>query len=469
MAPPRSRFSVGDVLPDAFFGGWTLLERLGQGWNGEVWQARSGHGGVEVAVKILTRLRGDGYPRFRQEVATLEQMLVTDLNILPIVAVHLPEQPTRDDPPWYCMPVATPIRAALAEAAPREIARSVAELARTLVRLDAEHQMHHRDLKPDNLFFWDGKPVLSDFGLVLWADAEDGRLTDEGNAAGARNFAPDDLRQGLEPDWVRFDTYCLAKTLWCLVTGRENPPGGRIVAGGFWSLERQQDVIEAHVNELDAVLDPATSEDPAERSTMEQLVQGIDAWLEALEIREEIVAQDVQLRRNRNTVQRWLVGWAQTPEARFGRAIIELQEPEAESIVSGLTHSELAEALDGLAQLGMIEGEPVLGQGGIPIAWSRVFPTFWAIEAIENQRALEAQLAQYMRRLRNSPRDVLTLISAQPNDFGDTGEQAYFRLRYLRERGYVEFDQLAEGGPDMTLMNVRLTVRGLERIAGNLA
>ena len=44
------------------------------------------------------------------------------------------------------------------------------------------------------------------------------------------------------------------------------------------------------------------------------------------------------------------------------------QEPEAESIVPGLTQAELAEALDGLSQLGMIEGEPVPGQGARPDA-----------------------------------------------------------------------------------------------------
>jgi hypothetical protein len=88
------------------------------------------------------------------------------------------------------------------------------------------------------------------------------------------------------------------------------------------------------------------------------------------------------MRRNRNTVQRWLVGWAQTSEARFGKAIIDLDDPEADSVVPGLTQAELADALNELAQLGMIVGQPVPGQGRRPVAWSNVFPTFWAIEEI---------------------------------------------------------------------------------------
>jgi len=37
-----------------------------------------------------------------------------------------------------------------------------------------------------------------------------------------------------------------------------------------------------------------------------------------------------------------------------------------------------------------------------------------------------------MRRLFNNPRDVLTLSSGQANDFGETEEEGYYRLRFLR-------------------------------------
>jgi hypothetical protein len=57
-----------------------------------------------------------------------------------------------------------------------------------------------------------------------------------------------------------------------------------------------------------------------------------------------------------------------TDVARFAWPGGVRQEPEAESIVPGLTQAELAEALDGLSQLGMIEGEPVPGQGARPDA-----------------------------------------------------------------------------------------------------
>ena len=63
-----------------------------------------------------------------------------------------------------------------------------------------------------------------------------------------------------------------------------------------------------------------------------------------------------------------------TDVARFAWPGGVRQEPEAESIVPGLTQAELAEALDGLSQLGMIEGEPVPGQGARPAQPQRAEP-----------------------------------------------------------------------------------------------
>jgi hypothetical protein len=46
-----------------------------------------------------------------------------------------------------------------------------------------------------------------------------------------------------------------------------------------------------------------------------------------------------------------------------------------------------------------------------------------------------------------------------------TGPTAYYRLRYLKERGWIEYDELAEGGATKTLINLRVTQTGLNRLA----
>jgi serine/threonine protein kinase len=161
MPPPRRlRLRQGLEFETQLWGSWRLVERLGRGGNGEVWRARSRFGAVEVAIKVLTRLRGDGYPRFRQEVGILERLLFTDLAVLPVVTAHLPDELRPDNPPYYCMPVATRIAHALRNASVRDKAQAIAAIAETLGRLSAEQGIDsHRDIKPDNLFFYEGRPV----------------------------------------------------------------------------------------------------------------------------------------------------------------------------------------------------------------------------------------------------------------------------------------------------------------------
>jgi len=463
----RRRFNPGDELPAHLFGAWRLLEPLGSGSNGDVWLAQSRHGAIEAALKILTRFGPDGYDRFKREVGTLEQMLLTDLDVLIVFDAHLPDQASRDDPPWYCMPVGTPIRHALQGAAPREVARAIRGIADTLARLAGEHGINHRDIKPENLFFLDGKPMIGDFGLVLRAGGEP--LTDEGKVIGGpRDYVPDEVRfRRTDIDWERVDVFCLAKTLWVLLTRESLPPTGRIRAGGFYSLEQQPNVDEAHLNELDAIIDRATAEDPSKRPAMRGFARALANWLEALEIREEIVAADVRARSNKETTLRWLIGWSQTTDANFGRAIIDLRPANGPSGVSDLTNLELAEALGELERLGMIEGERVMGEGTAPVAWAKVFPRFWAVEEIEDQRALDARVAPILRYIYEQPRLSVELGVYENVDLGVemTGPTAHYRLRYLKERGWIEYDELAEGGATKTLINLRVTQTGLNRLA----
>ena len=463
----RRLFKPGDELPTRLFGAWRLHERLGSGANGEVWLAQSRLGALEAAVKIMTRFGPDGYDRFKREVGTLERMLLTDLAVLIVFDAYLPAQASRYDPPWYCMPVGTRISHALQGAAPRAVVRAIRGIAETLARLAAEHGINHRDIKPENLFFLDGRPVIGDFGLVLRADDEP--LTAEGDVIGGpRDYVPDEVRfRRPDIDWERVDVYCLVKTLWVLIAGEELPPAGRIRAGGFFSLEQQPAVEEAHLNELDAIIDRATAEDPSERFTMAGFAQAIGDWLEALELREAVVAADVRARENKDATLRWLLSWSQTTDANFGRGIIDLGPPESTSVVPDLTNAELAEALHELERLGMIEGEPVMGQGVHPVAWSKVFPRFWAIEEIEDQRAIEARVAPVLRYLFDHPGESVHLGEVANVQLGAemTGPTAYYRLRYLHGRGWVEFDELAEGGPGKTLMNLRVTDSGLAWIA----
>jgi hypothetical protein len=451
-------------LTSRLFGEWERLETIGDGGNGQVWRVRSAVGGVEAAAKILGRLSRDGYPRFKREVSTLEQLLTTDLSVLPVVDAHLPLRPSKANRPWYVMPLGTKIAEAFAEAAPREIARAVSALARTLVRLANEHAMHHRDIKPDNLFVFQARPVLADFGLVLWAhDGTEGLTHGEAPAAGAWAFAPDDLRQGIEPDWDRFDCHCLAKTLWCLVSKRERPPGGRIHAGGIYSLEKLL-VQESFIAELDIVIERATLEDPERRSSLGVFADEIDAWLYAVDLREGIVADERGERFNRDTVQRWLVARARSSASAYGKALLDLG-PSSSSPVPGLSLNQFAEAIDGLAARGLVSGEAIVGDGNRTLGWSRLFPRVEAVEQVEARSALEAETAFILRGILDGSLPPAITLGTSRNPFGRDGAEAYFRLWYLRSRGLLEFQPLSESGADsLVLLSIQLTPLAVRRL-----
>src|SRR6266498_3122384 len=133
-------------------GDWTLLEALGSGGNAEVWRAKHASSGTVAALKLL-RVRNPGserYRRFRDEIR-VHQLLAGTPGLLPLLDHSLPDHPSRVEPAWLAMPEATLIRDALAEADLHTTVAAMASIAATLASL-AERRIHHRDVKPENLY-----------------------------------------------------------------------------------------------------------------------------------------------------------------------------------------------------------------------------------------------------------------------------------------------------------------------------
>lgn len=111
-------------------GRWILEKQLGRGGNGEVWLATD-NAGRAAAVKLLMKLRPIPYARFQDEVTALKLIAGIE-GILPILEADLPST-LGSARPWYAMPIATPLLAAVESMSASDRVEKIAEAAETLV------------------------------------------------------------------------------------------------------------------------------------------------------------------------------------------------------------------------------------------------------------------------------------------------------------------------------------------------
>ncbi|HZC83124.1 MAG TPA: hypothetical protein VE194_01760, partial [Rubrobacter sp.] len=156
--------STSKIGVNSRLGNWTLVETLGTGGNGIVWRARHDDG-REAALKVLKSKSvgpsSKAYRRFKAEVTSLER-LASEKGVLPTIEHKLPERPTASDPPWLAMPIATEIGQALgASASLTDVVVATRSIAETLATLHKQGFVH-RDIKPGNLYFFDGEWCVGD-------------------------------------------------------------------------------------------------------------------------------------------------------------------------------------------------------------------------------------------------------------------------------------------------------------------
>jgi serine/threonine protein kinase len=174
------------------------------------------------------------------------------------------------------MPRATVIRDAIEGATLREKVRAIATISGTLARL-AEHGVAHRDLKPDNLYNYDDRWAVGDFGLARLPEESERRLT--GSRIGPFGYMPDELfADAFNADPFRADVFQLAKCLLVLASGLTDPPQGHIPASSSGALSRY--VTDARVEALDQIIDRCSRRDPENRPTMAELAHELEVWLE---------------------------------------------------------------------------------------------------------------------------------------------------------------------------------------------
>ena len=231
----NKNYTPGDLIRP-----YRLLKKIGGGGNGDVWTVEyiSGVTG-QYALKILrskfhsNKLR---YDRFRKE--AIIQKKLTDSGeegILPVLDFNLPERPGKLDPPWIRTPIATPSVSDkngnydVRDGGLAVISILVSQIANALTSIELKG-VFHRDIKPDNIFLYNGQWVLGDFGLVTTIEVSN--LTEQNEVVGPAAFIAPEMRyRASEAKPGPADVYSLGKMFWYLSSKfREinNVPGGSL-------------------------------------------------------------------------------------------------------------------------------------------------------------------------------------------------------------------------------------------------
>lgn len=259
-------------------------------------------------------------------------------------------------------------------------------VAATLAQLLDEFGLHHRDVKPANLYVLRGRVLVGDFGLAR--RPEDAGLTAEGAALGPYDFLPSESFLTDEPDWEKVDVHCLAMTLWCVINEVERPPRTQIREGSRYALATMVEDVGEY-RDLDRLLARATDEDPDRRLGLAAFRDGLRDWIEGIDIREGIMAAYEKSQHDQRRVLRWLVPFVQTDEW-LGRHVWDARELEKESPVAGLTNFEFSDALEALKERHLVAGEPGARREYVADSWTNVYPTGFGIDEIEDEAVMTA-------------------------------------------------------------------------------
>lgn len=268
------------------FGQYELLAEIGRGGMGVIYRARQRHSQRIVALKrILSyeRETPDTLKRFRREAEAAASL--DHPHILPVYEVN----ETAEGVPYFSMKYAAGGSLQTAGPAlrkePRECVRLLAKVARA-VAYAHERGILHRDLQPGNILL-DGRsePLVSDFGLAGWLDAQS-ELTRTLTTLGTPGFiAPESGDEKAGKLTPAADIYSLGAVLFELLIGR--PP---FLGANALSVIRQAAEVPAPKlrslqptldRDLETIVARCLEREPTARyASADALAEDLERWVE---------------------------------------------------------------------------------------------------------------------------------------------------------------------------------------------
>jgi len=266
---------------------------IGRGGNGEVYridcEPPSKQPLVAKFLKSSRLIQGHNFQRFKKEVEVMLELGGKCEGVMPIFDHNLSVDAS--NPPWYVMPLSTPLKNQLFGRKANIIEKMdiITDVGRVLQSLHHE-RYSHRDIKIDNILMYDGRVVLSDFGLVAHPDLE--RHTRVGEKVGPWNtIAPEMKRIVREMDDHRpADVYSFAKLIWIVLTEDENCFDGQYEKGKSFGLKHTDYSVET-LESIHQVLELSTDPVMSRRPTIGGILEQLERWRHILGDKELVVQE----------------------------------------------------------------------------------------------------------------------------------------------------------------------------------
>lgn len=248
---------------------------LGEGGNAIVYYVQNIKTKKHYALKFLKKTKKEKVVRFLEEIDIINANYKQISGILPIVDYSRIGY-------WYTMP--------LAESVTIHIKKSQSDIYQVvkdyLILIDTFVELHrkgisHRDIKPDNIYYYNGRYYIGDFGLVGYPD-KNHKYTRSDQAIGAIFTIAPEMRRDPKnvKDARKADVYSLAKTLWMLITkDYKGFDGSYSYTNQMYALRLKPEFREVHLAELELLLTDSTDDNPDVRPTIEEFRQRLTDWL----------------------------------------------------------------------------------------------------------------------------------------------------------------------------------------------